>query len=74
METVLVEVTMKILMLCDNYVPEMNANARIFSEIAEQWSEQDEDVTVITCHPNFPKEKFLRALKTSGLPRKLLIK
>lgn len=54
---------MQILMLSDNYVPEMNANARIFSEIAELWAEKNQEVTVITCHPNFPKGKLFKGYK-----------
>ena len=65
---------MKILMLCDNYVPEMNANARIFSEIAELWSEKDEDVTVITCHPNFPKGKIFKGFRNKWLSKEIINK
>ncbi|MBN9230797.1 MAG: glycosyltransferase family 4 protein [Legionella sp.] len=44
-----------ILLFSDNYVPEMNANARIFSELAELWVQMGCEVSVITSHPNFPR-------------------
>ena len=49
---------MKILVLVDNYPPEMNANARIISELAEKLAHQGFDLSVMTSHPNFPKGKI----------------
>lgn len=54
---------MNILMLSDNYPPEMNANARIFSELASCWHEQTANVSVITSHPNFPSGKLFKPHK-----------
>ena len=54
-------------MLTDNYIPEMNANARIFSELAELWSGQDEEVTVITSQPNFPKGKIFAGFQNQWM-------
>ena len=51
---------MKILMLCDNYPPETNANARIFSELAQAWVQKGNQVSVITSHPNFPNGKIFQ--------------
>lgn len=45
-------------MLVDNYPPEMNANARIFSELAESSVNSDIGVSVITSYPNFPRGKL----------------
>lgn len=49
---------MNFLFVSDNYIPEMNANARIVSELAQHWSQNDHQVTVITSHPNFPTGKI----------------
>jgi len=60
---------MNLLILTDNYYPEMNANARIFSELAELWAEQGQDVSVMTCHPNFPKGKIFPGYKNKWLTK-----
>jgi colanic acid biosynthesis glycosyl transferase WcaI len=65
---------MKFLMLTDNYPPEMNANARIFSELAEIWSEQNHDVSVMTCHPNFPRGKIFKGFKNKWYTKEILNK
>lgn len=54
---------MKILILCDNYPPETNANARIFSELAELWAASKQSVTVLTSNPNFPTGKLFDGYK-----------
>ncbi|NQY43680.1 MAG: glycosyltransferase family 4 protein [Legionellales bacterium] len=48
---------MKFLILSDNYYPEMNARARIMSELSEHFVKLGNDVTVITSCPNFPRGK-----------------
>jgi colanic acid biosynthesis glycosyl transferase WcaI len=53
---------MNILVLSDNYPPEMNANARIISELLEHWA-QTHPVTVLTCHPNFPRGRIFNTHK-----------
>lgn len=53
---------MNILVLSDNYPPEMNANARIISELLEHWA-QTHPVTVVTCHPNFPRGRIFNTHK-----------
>ena len=50
---------MKILFLTDNFPPEVNAPATRTYEHCKEWVKQGEEVTVITCTPNF----FLQALK-----------
>lgn len=46
---------MHILFLTDNFPPETNAPASRTHEHCRQWVEAGEQVTVITCAPNFPK-------------------
>lgn len=65
---------MNLLIFTDNYYPEMNANARIFSELAELWAEKGQDVSVITCHPNFPKGKIFNGYKNKWYTKTLLNK
>jgi hypothetical protein len=45
---------MRILFLTDNYPPEVNAPARRTYEHCVEWVKVGNDVTVITCWPNFP--------------------
>lgn len=63
---------MNLLILTDNYYPEMNANARIFSELAELWAKQGQAVSVMTCHPNFPKGKIFPDYKNKWLSQSLV--
>lgn len=63
---------MNLLILTDNYYPEMNANARIFSELAELWAEQSQNVSVMTCHPNFPKGKIFPGYKNKWLTKSIV--
>ena len=46
---------MHILFLSDNFPPEVNAPASRTHEHCRQWVAAGEQVTVITCSPNFPK-------------------
>ncbi|TRZ88381.1 MAG: glycosyltransferase WbuB [Methanosarcinales archaeon] len=46
---------MRILFLTDNFPPEVNAPATRSFEHCREWVRQGEDVTVITCAPNFPQ-------------------
>lgn len=46
---------MRILFLCDNFPPEVNAPATRTYEHCKEWVELGYEVTVITCFPNFPK-------------------
>tara|TARA_B110000503_G_scaffold133627_1_gene211467 strand:- start:732 stop:1949 length:1218 start_codon:yes stop_codon:yes gene_type:complete len=54
---------MKILFLTDNFPPETNAPATRTYEHCLQWVKQGEDVTVITCFPNFPNGKVFDSYK-----------
>ncbi|WP_339051087.1 glycosyltransferase family 4 protein [Rickettsiella endosymbiont of Xylota segnis] len=61
-------------MLTDNYPPEMNANARIFSELAEIWADHGDDVSIITCHPNFPRGKVFDGYKNRWYTKEIFNK
>ena len=54
---------MHILFLTDNYPPEVNAPASRTHEHCREWVKRGHDVTVITCHPNFPHGKIYRGYK-----------
>lgn len=45
---------MNILVLADNYVPEIVATSFRTHEHAKVWQQQGHDVTVVTCAPNWP--------------------
>lgn len=45
---------MKILFLSDNFPPEVNAPATRTFEHCKEWVKAGHEVTVITCHPNYP--------------------
>ena len=62
---------MKILMLVDNYPPEMNANARIFSELSEILAKNGLDISAITSHPNFPRGKIFPGHKNKWRSKSL---
>ncbi len=49
---------MKILFLTENFPPETNAAATRVYERAVYWARWGHDVTVITCHPNFPQGRL----------------
>ena len=61
---------MKILFLTDNFPPEVNAPATRTYEHCKEWVKQGEEVTVITCTPNFPQGKVYRPARrpSSHLP------
>ncbi len=48
---------MKILVLADNFTPEIVATSFRTHEHAKVWLEQGHEVTVVTCVPNWPKGK-----------------
>jgi len=50
---------MHILFLTDNFPPEVNAPASRTHEHGHQWAAAGEQVTVITCAPNFPTGRVL---------------
>ena len=53
-----------ILFITDNFPPEVNAPAsRTFEHCREWVKDQDCDVTVITCTPNFPKGRVFDGYK-----------
>lgn len=55
---------MKILFITDNFTPEVNAPAtRTYEHIQEWIKEDDVEVTVITCAPNFPHGKVYEGYK-----------
>ena len=49
---------MKILFITDNFPPEVNAPATRTYEHAIEWVKKGTQVTIITCHPNFPQGKL----------------
>lgn len=52
-----IKTQMNILFLTDNFPPEVNAPATRTYEHCREWVRLGEDVTVITCVPNFPQGK-----------------
>lgn len=54
---------MHILFLTDNFPPEVNAPASRTFEHCREWVKLGEQVTVITCAPNFPKGKVFSGYK-----------
>jgi len=54
---------MKILFLADNFPPERNAQAARVYERACYWNRWGNEVTVITCFPNFPEGKLYSGYK-----------
>lgn len=54
---------MKILFITDNFPPEVNAPATRTFEHCKEWVDQGDEVTVITCFPNFPKGKVYAGYK-----------
>ena len=49
---------MRILFLSDNFPPEVNAPASRTFDHCREWVKQGNEVTVITCAPNFPQGKL----------------
>jgi glycosyltransferase involved in cell wall biosynthesis len=56
---------MKILILPDNFPPEVNAQARRIFEHSKRWVEKGANVKVITCAPNFPQGKIYKGYRNS---------
>ena len=56
---------MRILLLTDNFPPEVNAPASRGFDHAVEWTKMGHKVTVITCHPNFPMGKLYQGYKNS---------
>lgn len=55
---------MKILFITDNFTPEVNAPAtRTYEHVKEWIKEDDVEVTIITCAPNFPHGKVYEGYK-----------
>ena len=54
---------MRILFLTDNFPPETNAPATRTYEHCKEWVSNGDEVTVITCAPNFPKGKVYDGYK-----------
>jgi len=48
---------MRVLFITDNFPPEVNAPATRTFEHCKEWVKKGDEVTVITCFPNFPKGK-----------------
>lgn len=54
---------MKILFLTDNFPPEVNAPASRTYDHCREWVKRGDEVTVITCAPNFPQGKVYPGYK-----------
>ena len=57
------ELKNKILFLTDNFPPEVNAPASRTYDHCREWVKNGNDVTVITCAPNFPQGKVYDGYK-----------
>lgn len=55
--------SMRILFITDNFPPEVNAPATRTFEHCKEWVKKGDEVTVITCAPNFPKGKVYDGYK-----------
>lgn len=63
---------MRILFLTDNFPPETNAPATRTYEHCKKWVEMGEDVTVITCFPNFPQGRVFDGYKNKLYQKELV--
>jgi len=54
---------MRILFITDNFPPEVNAPATRTFEHCKEWVKKGDEVTVITCAPNFPKGRVYDGYK-----------
>lgn len=63
---------MKILFLTDNFPPEVNAPATRTLEHCREWVKAGHDVTVITCHPNYPIGKVYDGYKNSWKKKEVI--
>ncbi len=63
---------MKILFLSDNFPPEVNAPATRTFEHCREWVKAGHDVTVITCHPNYPIGKVYDGYRNSWKKKEIV--
>ena len=63
---------MKILFLTDNFPPEVNAPATRTYEHCRQWARDGQEVTVITCAPNFPHGKVFAGYRNRGVQKEVI--
>lgn len=63
---------MHILFLSDNFPPEVNAPASRTFEHCRQWVSEGNQVTVITCNPNFPKGEIFPGYRNRLLQKEKL--
>lgn len=63
---------MKILFITDNFPPEVNAPATRTYEHCKHWVEAGEEVTVITCAPNFPRGKVFEGYRNKLYQREMI--
>lgn len=63
---------MKILFITDNFPPEVNAPASRTYEHTREWVKKGEDVTVITCFPNFPYGKTYDGYRNGFIKREVI--
>ena len=61
---------MKILFITDNFPPEVNAPATRTFEHCKEWVKKGDEVTVITCAPNFQTEKYTKVIRINFIRRK----
>lgn len=63
---------MKILFLSDNFPPEVNAPATRTFEHCKEWVKAGHEVTVITCHPNYPIGKVYDGYRNSWKTKEVI--
>ena len=63
---------MKILFLSDNFPPEVNAPATRTMEHCKEWVKAGHEVTVVTCHPNYPIGKVYDGYKNSWKTKEVI--
>jgi len=56
---------MKLLFITDNFPPEVNAPATRTYEHAIEWVKKGVEVTILTCHPNFPDGVIYKGYKNT---------
>ena len=61
---------MRILFLCDNFPPEVNAHATRVHEHCREWAKAGHQVTVVTCVPNFPQGRVFDGYRNRLLPQR----
>ena len=63
---------MRILFLTDNFPPEVNAPATRTYEHCKEWVKAGHEVTVITCHPNYPIGRVYDGYKNSWKTKEVI--